>query len=211
MRASPGSAPPCVYAAVEGTTDEAVLRRLLAECRLPEPIVYSKQGKAAIHKQIRSFNAAARHTPWIVIVDLDSEADCAPELVSDWLPTCADLMHLRVAVHAVESWLLADAQRISKFLGVPLGRVPTNPDTLPDPKLTLINLARRSRSRALREDMAPRPESGRSVGPAYVSRLIEFTTDTADGWRVEAAAQVSPSLHGCVRRLSLLAESMNER
>jgi len=173
--------------------------------------VYGKQGKAAIHKRILSYNAAARHKPWIVMIDLDSEADCAPELVSDWLPAPADLMYLRVAVHAVESWLLADAQRISKFLGVPLSRVPTNPDTLPDPKLTLINLARRSRSRALREDMAPRPESGRSVGPAYVSRLIEFATDTAHGWRAETAAQVSPSLHGCVRRLSLLAESMNER
>ncbi|MEI6449145.1 MAG: hypothetical protein WCP98_04245, partial [Actinomycetes bacterium] len=66
------------------------------------------------------------HTPWIVIVDLDSEADCAPQLVSDWLPESADLMHLRVAVHAVESWLLADAQRISKreFLGVPLTIMP---------------------------------------------------------------------------------------
>jgi hypothetical protein len=211
VRASPGCVPPCVYAAVEGTTDEAVLRRLLAECHLPEPIVYGKQGKAAIHKQIRSYNAAARHAPWIVMIDLDSEADCAPELVSDWLPASADLMHLRVAVHAVESWLLADAQRISKFLGVPLSRVPTNPDTLPDPKLTLINLARRSRSRALREDMAPRPESGRSVGPAYVSRLIEFTTDAADGWRAMTAAQVSPSLRGCVHRLRALAESMNKR
>lgn len=211
MRASPGSVPPCLYAAVEGTTDEAALRRLLAECRLPEPIVYGKQGKAAIHKQLRSYNAAARHTPWIVIVDLDSEADRAPQLVSDWLPESADLMHLRVAVHAVESWLLADAQRIGKFLGVPLSRVPTNPDTLPDPKLTLINLARRSRSRALREDMAPRPESGRTVGPAYVSRLIEFATDMTDGWRTRTAAQASPSLRGCTNRLSLLAEAMGER
>ncbi len=211
MRASPGSVPPCVYAAVEGTTDEAVLRRLLAECHLPEPIVYGKQGKAAIRKQLRSYNAAARHTPWIVIVDLDSEADRAPQLVSDWLPESADLMHLRVAVHAVEAWLLADAQGISRFLGVPLSRVPTNPDALPDPKLTLINLARRSRSRALREDMAPRPESGRTVGPAYVSRLIEFATDMTDGWRTRTAAQASPSLRGCTNRLSLLAEAMGER
>jgi len=211
VTASPGSVPPRVCAAVEGPTDEAILRRLLAECDLPEPTVYGKQGKAAIHKRILGYNAAARHTPWIVIVDLDSEADCAPELVSDWLPAPADLMYLRVAVREVESWLLADAQRISKFLSVPLSRVPTSPDTLPDPKLTLINLARRSRSRALREDMAPRPESGRTVGPAYVSRLIEFTTDVADGWRAKAAAQVSPSLHGCLHRLSLLAESLNER
>jgi hypothetical protein len=173
--------------------------------------VYGKQGKAAIHKRIVSYNSAARHTPWIVMIDLDSEADCAPELVSGWLPAPADLMYLRVAVHAVESWLLADAHGISRFFGVSLSRVPTNPDPLPDPKLTLINLARRSRSRALREDMAPRPESGRSVGPAYVSRLIEFATDTADGWRAETAALVSPSLRSCMRRLSLLAESMNER
>lgn len=211
MRTPPGSILPCVCAAVEGPTDEAVLRRLLAECGLPDPTVYGKQGKAAIHKRILSYNAAARHTPWIVMVDLDSEADCAPELVSDWLPAPADLMYLRVAVRAVESWLLADAQRMSKFLGVPLSRIPANPDTLPDPKLTLISLARRSRSRALREDMAPRPESGRTVGPAYVSRLIEFATDMTGGWRTKTAAQASPSLRGCTNRLSLLAEAMGER
>lgn len=211
MRTVPGSIPPCVCAAVEGPTDEAVLRRLLAECGLPEPTVYGKQGKAAIHKRILGYNAAARHTPWIVMIDLDSEADCAPELVSDWLPSPANLMYLRVAVHAVESWLLADAERISKFLGVPSSRIPANPDALSDPKVTLISLARRSRSRALREDMTPRPESGRTVGPAYVSRLIEFATDMTDGWRAKTAAQASPSLRGCTNRLGLLAKAMGER
>ena len=211
MRATPDSIPPCVCAAVEGPTDEAVLRRLLAECGLPEPTVYGKQGKAAIHKRIHGYNAAAKQTPWIVMIDLDSDADCAPELVSDWLPSPAPLMHLRVAVHEVESWLLADTERIGKFLGVPLSRVPANPDAVPNPKLTLINLARRSRSRAVREDMTPRPKSGRTVGPAYVSRLIEFATDATAGWRPEVAVKESPSLQGCMNRLGLLAKAMRER
>jgi hypothetical protein len=36
----------------------------------------------------------------------------------------------------------------------------------------VVELARYSRRRDIREDMVPRPGSGRSVGAAYTSRLI---------------------------------------
>lgn len=69
----------------------------------------------------------------------------------------------------------------------------------------MINLARRSRRRDIRADMVPRPESGRSVGPAYASRMIEFVIQR---WRPAQAALYAESLRRaieCLRRLSVTA------
>ena len=75
----------------------------------------------------------------------------------------------RVAVRAIEAWLLADAERLAKYLGIPRTLVPRFPDQGDHPKRTLVNLARRSRKRAIREGMTPRQGSGVQVGPEYLS------------------------------------------
>ena len=117
------------------------------------------------------------------------------------------------AVREVEAWLLADAARLGRFLGVPAARIPLSPDTLRNPKQEMVNLARRSRSRSIREDLVPRPEGGRQVGPAYTSRLIEFVQGAANGWRPavvpclrkgEVAAGASNSLARCLRSLAAM-------
>ena len=67
-------------------------------------------------------------------------------------------------------WLLGDRSAISEFLGVPLSKVPTSPEQLADPKQVLINLARRSRKKAVRQDMVPEEE----VVPSLVPVLLYF-------------------------------------
>jgi hypothetical protein len=52
--------------------------------------------------------------------------------------------------------------------------------------------------------MVPRHKSGRKVGPAYTPRLIEFITDTKNGWRPDVAAQFSDSLDRCIRSIKSL-------
>jgi len=191
-----------INAAVEGIVDEAVVRKLI-ECVGAIPgDVYGKNGKEYIRQRIRGYNNAARHSPWIVVVDLDRNADCAPRLRAEWLPDPARLLCFRIAVRAVESWLLADRQHIAAFLRVARRQIPDDPEGLSDPKQIMVNLARRSRSREIREDMVPRTGSGRSVGPAYSSRLIEFAVNQ---WRPKLAATQSNSLQraiDCLRRLS---------
>jgi len=83
-------------------------------------------------------------------------------------------MCLRLAVHAAESWLLADSARLAAFLGVSAARLPGDPDRLPDPKGTIVDLARHSRKPDVREDMVPRLGSSARVGPGYASRIMEF-------------------------------------
>lgn len=193
-----------VSSAVEGLADEAVAKRLILEAGgLPGP-VYGKNGKAALKDRVASYNSAARHAPWLVLVDLDHDAVCAAELSKAWLPKPAPQLCFRIAVREIEVWLMADAERMARFLSVPLSRMPNNPEALANPKEELVRLAATSRSRQIREDMTPRRGSGRSVGPAYTSRLIEFVTVAQSRWRPPAAWERSDSLRramGCLKRL----------
>lgn len=190
-----------ISAAVEGVTDEAVARRLILHAGAEPGAVYGKNGKPHLRERIRGYNNAARHAPWLVLVDLDGEEDCAPPLRVAWIPVPAPRLCFRVAVRAVEAWLFADADAIAAFLGVVRNKVPANPDSLASPKQALVNLARVSRRKAIREDMVPREGSGRTVGPAYTSRIIEFASTD---WRPAHAIAHSDSLRravACLERL----------
>jgi hypothetical protein len=187
-----------VSAVVEGDVDEAVLRRLIESAGAVAGPVYGKMGKDHVRRQIRGYNHAARLAPWLVLVDLDREADCAPTLRRAWLPDPAPQLCFRVAVRAVEAWLLSDRNNLGRFLGIAVARIPLQPEMEPDPKRTMVALAAGSRRREIRLDMAPRPASGRQVGPAYSSRLIEFVESS---WNPEAAIERSDSLQRCYSRL----------
>jgi hypothetical protein len=199
--------PVVVCGAVEGLLDEAVLKRLIAHVgALPGPM-YGKRGKSLLLRHLRGYNRAARFTPWVVLVDLDQDEECAPPFRAARLTEPAPNMCFRIAVREVEAWLLADSERLAQFLAVPRNAIPANPEALPLPKDAMIQLAQRSRRGYIREDMAPRPGSGRRVGPAYSSRLIEFVGDPARGWRPEIATQSSNSLARCLESLRRLAEA----
>ena len=193
---------PFIDAAVEGMTDEAVVRRIIDHAGgQVEEDVHGKKGKDYLRKKIMGYNNAARHRPWIVLVDLDTDEDCAPPLRQAWLPEPAPLLCFRVAVRAVEAWLMADVETIARYLSVPPSRVPGDPEGLDDPKEVMVNLARRSRRKSVREDMVPGERNGRRVGPAYPRRLIEYATTE---WRPGVAAGNADSLRraiDCLRRL----------
>lgn len=97
---------------------------------------------------------------------------------------------------------MADAERLAAFIGVARNKVPTNPEELDHPKQDMVNLARLSRRRDVRQDMVPRQGSGRTEGPAYTSRLIEYATDR---WRPDVALQRADSLRRAVACLQGLS------
>jgi len=192
--------PVLISAAVEGIVDEVVVRRLITHVGGHPGPVYGKNGKLALRQKINGYNNAAMHTPWVVLVDLNSDAQCAPILRQNWMPTPAPQLCFRVAVRQVEAWLMADADTLANYLGVARRQIPADPEALPNAKTEMVNLARRSRWSAIRQDMVPRQGSGRSVGPAYVSRMIEYAQTY---WRPAVAAQHADSLRRaieCLRR-----------
>jgi hypothetical protein len=193
-----------VTAAVEGISDEAVVRRLLEHVGLEAGPIHISDGKRQLDRRLRGYNHAARFTPWIILRDLDSDADCAPTLAGRLVPEPAAGLLLRIPVRTVEAWLLADRKGVARYLGLRESEIPANPESLARPKRTLVDLARRSPRPAVRQDMVPEPQLSAEVGRAYTARLIEFA---ARHWDLEAAAHGADSLARCLKSSAGLARS----
>ena len=139
----------------------------------------------------------------MILLDLDHDAECAPPIRKEWVSDPAPNLCFRVAVREVEAWLMADAETLAQFLSVARTRIPPEPENLKEPKTEMVNLARLSRRREIREDMVPRERSRRSVGPAYASRLIEYVETR---WRPEEAAKRTNSLRRALMCLDRIIE-----
>jgi hypothetical protein len=198
--------PVIISVAVEGDLDEAIACRLIQKLGATPGRIYGKKGKQDLKNKINGYNLAAQHYPWLVIVDLDLDAECVPLVLPDWLPTPSPFMCFRMAVHTIEAWLLADQERISRFLSISRSKIPNNPESIADPKGFIVNLARQSRSRDIQKDMVPRPNSGRRIGPAYTSQLIEFVSNETHGWRPDIAILHSNSLNRAIENLKNLMQ-----
>lgn len=190
-----------VTVVVEGPTDLSVLSRVLEFVDCSIDVAHGQRGKASIDRNILGYNNAANFSPWLVLRDLDHDAACAPELAAAILPVPSQWMRLRIAVRAMESWLLADAEALSNYLHTRRAHVPNNPDALDDPKRSLVDLARRSRRAAIRDDMVPAEGATSRVGPAYPSRVAEFARTE---WRPDVARDHSESLRRCIESVRLL-------
>lgn len=198
------ASPLFVSGAVEGPSDEPVLRRIVEDRGALVHRVQVQHGKANLRRALPGYNAAARWSAWLVLVDLDQDFECPSALVGAWLPAPSQHMRFRVVVPQIEAWLLADAERFAHFFAVRKRAIPSAPDTLSDAKSVVLTLAGTSRKPAIRKDIVSRPGSGRRVGPAYTSRLIEFASHPTKGWRIDAAATRSPSLAKCLARFDEL-------
>ncbi len=191
-----------ISVAVEGLLDEAVLLRVIEHCGFTVGPVHGKGGKQHLLQRLSGYNRAASVAPWCVLIDLDQDPRCPADCREAWLPEPAPLMRCRIVVREIEAWLFGDRERLASHLGVARSRLPSVPESVPQPKEAMVELSRRSRRADVREDMVPRPGSGRKVGPAYVSRLIEFASDQGDGWRPEVASSNVDSLRRCMARLA---------
>jgi len=186
---------------VEGITDEPVAKKLLKHVGLEIGMIYGRRGKPHLLENVIKYNQAAHIMPWFVLVDLDMDTQCPSEAALGWLPKPANGMRFRVAVQSIEAWLMADRESIASFLAVSLSKIPHRIDLEPNPKQTLINITRASRSRSIREDIVPRQGSGAKVGPLYAPRLTDFTENH---WRPDEAEKHSESLRRCIHALSTL-------
>lgn len=187
---------------VEGDTDIPYVRKLCGHAGLDayEPFI-DRNGKSGIDATLPNWANAAKASPYLVLRDLDTDAGCAPEWIAEHAPkTVGKWFCLRIAVRAVEAWLLADATTLAKRLHIDETRVPRRPDDEADPKLTIVALARKSTKPAIRDGLVPRAGERRKVGPDYNGWLI----DSGDTWSIERAMKRSPSLASAHRALVAL-------
>jgi len=120
------------------------------------------------------------------------------DMVHAWLPHREQGMLLRAVVRELESWLLSDRNGIADYLKIPMSMVPENPESMSDPKATLIHLARRSRSSKIRDGLVPAQGSSATVGREYTSGIIHFIRKS---WNMNRARMKASSLDHCIRRL----------
>ena len=187
-----------IQLAVEGLLDAVVAARLTEVCGFDPQPPNVKGGKGNLDKLVAAYNNAAKGSPWLVLRDLDRDADCAGVLRKKLIPAPQEWMCFRIPVRAVESWLMADRPRFAAFARISLGKVPVDPDALPNPKQTLLDLVSHSPSRDLRESVVPRKGSGGREGPLYTSVLSKFALTN---WRPNMAEANSESLRRCLIQL----------
>lgn len=160
--------------------------------------LFHGRGFGYLKRNISGFNKASKGMPYLILTDLDYK-ECAPIMIQEWLAeTKNPNLIFRVAVREVESWVLADRPGFAKFLGVSAKKVTAKPDDLPDPKAYLIDLARESRKRAIREDIVPKIGSTAKQGPAYNECLTSFVQEK---WDPSNARRSSPSLERTIKAI----------
>jgi hypothetical protein len=160
--------------------------------------IYNRGGNGYLRQTINGFNNAAKGTPFLVGTDLD-EYECPPVLIDDWLTQAKHHnLLVRVAVREAEAWVLADRHQFADFLGIKVTSVPEDAESLPHPKESLIQLARTSRKKRLRDDICPPLNSTSKVGPNYNARLGNFVNER---WDPAVARLNSRSLDRTITRL----------
>ena len=190
-----------VYLAAEDIVGLAVGRRLIAEAK-PLTVYREENGRGfgTLKKKVGNYQKMSTlGFPVLMLTDLDAYP-CAAHLKHEWLKQdSTDDFLFRVCVREVEAWLLGDGVGVANLLRIRRSLVPTNPETLMDPKAELIRLAQKAPARIRK---AITPIGTASIGPGYNEVLEPFI---AENWSPEIAAGNCPSLHRTRRRIAELA------
>ncbi len=192
----------CVY---EDVLTASVIKRLVNEFnnRIAISQEINANGFGRIKRDILKYNKAAKNMPFLIITDLDKK-ECAVSLINDWFNNSekeADLI-FRVAVREIDAWILADRQGIANALIVSADIIPLEPDKIDDPKNQLMQIAKRSKSREIREEFPPKDAFARQ-GPLYNRLLTNFVTKE---WNLAEAKKHSKSLEKAYNALKEFAE-----
>lgn len=190
----------------EDRLSQAVGVRLLTEGRSDVDVDTPGVGRGAgqLRANLRRYNEMADWRLVLVLTDLDT-ARCPASLVRSWSSSMnlnSGLM-LRVAVRSIESWLMADAVALAKFLRVRTASVPRSPDTEAHAKRRLLEVAARA-PRALRDEIVPPAGSLASQGVGYNEHFSRFVRES---WCPETAATRSPSLARSRTRISQVLDA----
>lgn len=192
-----------IYLATEDALSENVGKRLLAELEIPyHANLIRKGGNGYLRRRLNEFIKISSFAPVLLITDLDTHA-CPQSLMAQWgvgTPLPKSFL-FRVAVREIEAWLLADHVGMKMLLEKGARRLPDNPDSLSDPKQSLLEYAK-SAPRSVRGALIAERGAIASQGLGYNAQLSEFVIST---WDPTRAAARSDSLNRARKRIKELA------
>ena len=192
-----------VNTATEDELSEIVAIRLIKDVVPNGSVVLTlrKGGAGYLRASFGKFCQMAQREYVLLLTDLD-RSECAQNLISSWTGGVAlpPKLVFRVPVREIEAWLLADRQGMAQLLGVGEASLPLDPDALPDPKRSLLNIAKGA-ARNIRAELLITRGSVASQGLGYNRVLAEFVSHN---WSIERAIQSSASLRRAAGRLAAL-------
>lgn len=182
--------------ATEGHLEEPVARKLFSVLRVSDRDAVYVRPRGSFWVRVPKYNEAARHGGLVLgLADLETHP-CPSGLIAEHLPHGKHPQFvLRIAERMLESWLLADGDSLAGFLKVAASVLPRDPEAEEHPKRTLVNLARRSPDRSIRDDLVPEEGSKGVSGPGYRLRMAEYVDQR---WQPLAAARRSQSLRRAI-------------
>lgn len=133
----------------------------------------------------------------LILRDLDRDG-CVVEVRRRLGDEDARFACVRIAVHAIEAWLLADPEALATALRIRRARMPNDPESIVDPKRCIVDLAGASTRQEIRTELRPRRNSRAIEGSGYNSFLAAFV---ATAWSPARARLVSPSLDRACRAI----------
>ena len=181
---------------------ERLVRQFLPTWRTPLPSI-DTGGVTKLKSALPRYCEQARFVQPVLCI-ADTDGLCPVSILTDWLPIgTPDRLVLRLAVKEAESWALADAAGFAATYEVPVTKIPRQPDDAVDAKSTVLALARRSKSRKIRDEVVSVGSPTRP-GTGYNLHLCRFIRQR---WRPEEAMTRSPSLCRAIKRLQSLASA----
>lgn len=163
---------------------------------MPSPAI-NTGGVTKLVKALPRYIEQSRHVQPVLCV-ADTDGRCAVTLLGEWLPrTVPGHFMLRLAVSEAESWILADRSALAAYFEISAERIPPRPEELPDPKRKLLDLARRSGQRPVRQEVVSAQDASKP-GPGYNLHLRDFVSRH---WDARRAAEHSPSLARALVRI----------
>jgi hypothetical protein len=188
------------YLATEDALGEALGERLIVGTGpgLNISVRIGGKGNSWLRQKLSELVRVSERIPVLLLTDLD-RIECPPKLMRAWMGNTDYPRGLlfRVVVREAESWLMADREAFSEFTGVPLNKVSAQPESLGDPKQTLLSLVGRYARRDIRSELLPAAKSTARVGHGYNQTLSLFVREY---WCLDRAASRSDSLsRACLR------------
>lgn len=192
-----------VLYAVEGGTDVAVAEKLIVHVGRRPRQVSAAGGSGAIDAKLKRWCQPSNHAPMLILRDWDlvDGVPCPPALLDKVAPhaTRPANVSIRIVVRSMESWLMADTWAARKFFRT--SRLPTDPELITTPKLSLVEACRSSSLRRVRVGMVPRPGSGGATGPDFALLVGEYAREY---WDPVRAQENAPSLRRAIARMNEL-------
>lgn len=201
------------YSFVEDVLTRKVVIRLFSRLKAQFPFASLADGNPVVtqgngrlkEKALKLRDAAQYGIDSLLVTDLDAWAT-PNDLGRDWfgvlcLSELPDGFIFRIAVHEIESWILADKDGLARYLSISPDNLPDNSDAIADPKQFLLNLvAAKCRRKRFREML---PLKGQKIGIGYNPVLSDFVDNC---WDIDRAILRSASLKRAMEKITSFIE-----